>query len=188
MIQLNKFEKIITVFIICLLIFAIIISIKSYYYAKNLTKFAHLNGYITENFPSDFKTQSKKFKFFEDLFNSNDKIITYSIETNTLNRKDNQVFDKIFKEKFNKSNLNYKIITYNDIEKIKKEYQKEHFKSSLETPSCGYSNETEKEFDEFTKNIENCLDKVCLIDNKNNTYTTITREPDYILEVLNKLN
>jgi hypothetical protein len=186
--QLNKFEKIIIVLVLILLFFAIVISIKNLYNAKTITKYARLNSYVTAIIPSNLKNQSKKFKLFEELYNSNDKIVTYAIETNTLNRKDNQEFDKTFKEKFNKSNLNYKLITYNNIEKIKNEYKAKFDNPSQEVPSCGYSSETEKEFDDFIKNVEKCLINVCIIDNKNNTYTTISREPNYALEVLEKLN
>jgi hypothetical protein len=188
MIKLNKIEKIISIIVVLLFISAIIISIVSFSKTKNIPNSAYLNTYTIEKLPTNLKTQSKKIKLFEELYNSSDRIVAYSIETNTLNRKENQEFDEKFKERFYKSNLNYKLITYSDIEKIKKEYLTQNINISSNESSCGYSNETEKEFDEFINNTENCLVNVCVIDSKNNTFTIISRDVEYVLGVLKKLN
>jgi hypothetical protein len=187
--KLNNFDKSIIIFTVILVAITTFMLIKNYVFMKDNSIHLQLNSYNTTPLSQELKTQSKKFQLFEDIYNSDGKIITYAIETNTLDRKNNEKFDKDFQEEFNNKNLaDYKLVTYKDIDKIKEEYLIKNKDIVPETTGCGYGTLNEKEFDEFMQNVENCLINVCVINNKNNTITTITRDKNYIFDVLKKLN
>jgi hypothetical protein len=185
--KLNIFDKTIILFTAILLIVTIAMGIKNYKFLNDKSLHVQLNSYTTTPL-SGIKNQSKKFKLFEDVYNSDGKIITYAIQTNTLNRKDNENFDKDFQAEFNNKKLDYKLVTYKDIDKIADEYVTKNEDLAPDSDSCGYGTQSEKEFEEFIQDVKNCMINVCIINNKNNTITKLSRDKNYIFEVLKELN
>ena len=58
-------------------------------------------------------------------------------------------------------------------------------KNFTESSSCSLDDTAEKDYmDNFESLVYTCLKETCLINNKKNTYTTISRDPEFIVKTL----
>lgn len=185
--KLNNFEKCIVLFTVVLICIA---GISQYRQRNNINNIILNNilqnqfGSHSKDFPANYKKIAKDNKIFEDLYDNDDIILTYDYENVPLEINMGKDFHKDFTKRLKKENLNFKIVTYNNYEKRKRDKI-----ARGEQENCIMSTPETQEYDTFLIDTENCISNVCIIDNKNKRYTLINRKNmDYIISVLKNYN
>lgn len=185
--KLNNFDKCIAILVVILVCIA---SITQYKNSKNITRNINellqiRNKESTYEFPENYKTLSKEYNIYKDLYNNNDVILAFGYEDIPLKLHMGKDFHDDFIKRLKKENLDFKIITYKNYKDIKQEMIDKY---GSRNEGCMMDNGLPEEYNSFLNDTEECLYNVCVIDNKKHQYTTIERDDmDYIIESLKNI-
>ncbi len=189
--KLGRMEKI-TLAVVILLVITAIVSVTMKIRERNRLTGMYVTEILTDEtkpLPEGIKTLSEKYKGYENLYSSDKKVLSYGYLQYTLDKKDGKSFHEELQSKLAKKNFNYEVITYENwtdydinLEKANKAvYEENSEKCLMENPSV-------QELDLLRDTSKECLMNVCIIDVKNNRYTVISRDIDYIMTVLEEHN
>ena len=180
--KLNKYEKIITGIIAIIILYSGLLAFNRY---KSFKRFNDFNTlvYVTEehNMPSDIPELSKKYQAYENIYNSDEPIFIYGYITNTFDKKDGLIFHDKLTKKLENETINYKVIPLKNWEDLHEELRVKH---DPESEGCTMESPDQAELNKVLKLTSNCLMNSCIIDSKAKKYYVISRDTDYIVNVL----
>lgn len=180
--KLNKYEKIITGIIAIIILYSGISAFNRY---KSMKQFAIVSTLvnITEehNMPSDIPELSKKYQAYENIYNSDKPIFIYGYDTHTFDKKDGLIFHDELTKKLENETINYKVIPFKNWEDLHDELR---VKYDPESEGCTMESPDQAELNKVLNLTSNCLMNSCIIDSKAKKYYEISRDVDYIVNVL----
>lgn len=187
--QLNKFEKITIIVVIFLVIGAIISIATKSYIPKSETKpiFYTIKNQNDYELPEYTKDISTKYQVYPDLYNSDEKLFVYGIEPTSDDPLYNLEFHKKMEKAYKKAHLAYKYVTYTDWEDEKLAIIVRN-RNYINQDSCSNENNIGDKIENLIDTSENCFRKACIIDPQNNKYTLMSRDVDFIIQVLKEHN
>lgn len=187
--KLNIFDKILIVLVIILIGIA----------GHNIYKYnTPMNKQIRElikprigkvhpqKFTINLKDLSKKYHIYEDLYNTDETIITFGYEDRPMELGYGKDFHDDFLKRLKEENINYKVVPYHNYEDIKQDIIKQ--KGNANT-GCSANNGLEEDLNSLIKETETCLINICLINNKKSEFILISRqEIDFAIKTFKELS
>lgn len=146
----------------------------------------NISDFETSKLPKNIVTYAKKYKLFEEMYNSDKKVFVYGYVKNEKEQPLDEAFHKEFTKAVNKNEFkNYTFVVYENIEKdIIKTIKNSGIQ--IDEDSCGERIQTEEELDELINTSLNCYANACIIDNKKNEYTVLPKDTRLLIQILKK--
>lgn len=185
--KLNYFEKSLVLLVIFLISLA---GISQYHINNNMNninkKIKKLveksSGKNQETIPENFKKISKDNHLFENLYNTDEVILTYSYEDVPMEMNMGKDFHNDITKKLKQENLKMKVIPYQNYIDMKQEINS---KNGNQNEGCTMQTSEDQEYNKFLMQTETCLKNVCIVDNKNKKFTIIARKDmNYIINAI----
>lgn len=185
--KLDKSEKIILIILVFLIIGAFIsIKNKTFLPTPKIESNAFfVNSQNEYKLPLYTKAISEKYNVFKDIYTSNEKILVYGIHPDSNDPMDNTTFQKQMEEALKKSNLKYKPIAYTDWEDEILAILVRN-RNTINQESCKIQNSDGEKIENIIDISEKCFNRSCIIDNQHNKYIVISRDINFIINVLNE--
>lgn len=180
--KLNKYEKIITGIIAVIVLYSGISVYKRY---KSMKQFGIVKTWIdiTEerNMPEDIPQLAKKYQIYENIYNSDKPVFIYGYETHTFDKQDGLMFHNELTQKLEKETLNYEVLSFKNWVDNNQEIREKY---DPKAEGCTMETSDQAGLNKILKLTSDCLMNSCIIDAKNKKYYVISRNTDYIVNVL----
>ena len=154
-----------------------IIEQAAYNYQKN-SKIAE-----EKTFPEGITLVTNDYKYFKDIFASKENVLIYGYTYGAFEDSQSESFHKKLNELIEQEKISIKVVPIKNWRKIYT--TKLSTKKNFEISSCSLDDTAEKDYmDNFENLAYTCLKQACIIDNNKKTYTTISRDLEFIVKTL----
>ena len=190
--ELNKWDKLaigaVVIIVISVILTSLVPKIKLKF--QKPSPFAipsETNSYALQApLPGDISEIAKKYKAFEDVFNTDKEVFLYGYRTMSFSSTTGKDFHSDMKKLLKKEDLNYKVIPLKNPHKI---ISKVKTDNGINPKTCVMSTPQTEKLERLFEVINNCMVYACIIDNANKKYVIIERDnPKHVIDVLKKFN
>lgn len=182
--KLNTPKKIILGILVILIIWDLCIVVQKVLNYKHAIKAQEtLNIADKKVLNNEYLDISKKYKIYENIFQSKEPVLIYSYTPGGLNKLQSEYFHEKLTTILKEKNIQHKIIAINnhDWENLKEDLDEKYIDNDA---TCTMVTKEQEQLEDFIDFANNCFSNACIIDTKNKTYTFISRNAEYITKVL----
>lgn len=141
-------------------------------------------GFSPEEIPKDFKNISQKYNYYEDLYNTDEVILTFGYEDKPMTLGYGKDFHDDFLKRLKKENIDFKVVPYHNFQQIKEKIIEEKGNTN---EGCSMDNGLKEDLKTLVAKTEECLINICLINNPKGEFIMLNRHNmDYAINVLKK--